>query len=161
MRRRTATLRRGALAVEAAFVYPVLFLLLFGLIIGGLAVFRYQQVACQAQEAARWASVRGSGYQKDTGQASPSQQDIVNNAVVPLAGGMNLQTLAVQVHWVDEVSSQVTAWDSAGKAPTSTTASGTTVTNRVRVTVTYPWTPPVAFLGPYNLTCTAEIPMSN
>ena len=34
--------RRGAVAVEAAVVYPVLFLLLLGVIVGGMGVFRYQ-----------------------------------------------------------------------------------------------------------------------
>ena len=152
--------RRAALAVEAAFVYPVLFLLLLGLIVGGIAVLRYQQVACLAQEAARWASVRGSDYQKDTGQPSPTQAQIVSGAVTPLAAGMDPAGLGVQVQWVDGSSDQASTWDSSSKAPTTTTASGAAVTNRVRVTVTYQWVPPVAFFGPLNLSSTAEVPMS-
>ena len=51
--------RRGAAAVEFAAVAPVLILLLFGTVVGGLGIFRYHQVATLAREAARYASVRG------------------------------------------------------------------------------------------------------
>jgi Flp pilus assembly protein TadG len=153
--------RRGAaLAVEAAFVYPVLLLLLLGLIVGGVAVFRYQQVVCLAQEAARWASVRGGDYQKDTGRTSPTRQDIVNQAVMPLTAGMDPGRLRVRVQWVDATSGRAYDWDSAGKAPAAASTRGTPVTNRVRVTVTYQSLGPVVFVGPLDLTSTAEEPMS-
>ena len=58
--------RRAATTVEAAFVYPVMFFLLFGLIVGGLGVFRYQTVACQA-----------------SGLSSPSQPARVSSSVPP------------------------------------------------------------------------------
>ena len=67
---------------------PVYLLLLLSLIVGGLGVFHYQQTACLAQEAARWASVRGSDYQKDTNQPSPTTQQILQQ-VTPLAVGMD------------------------------------------------------------------------
>jgi Flp pilus assembly protein TadG len=157
---RRAPCRRAVLAVEAAFVYPVLFLLLLGLIVGGIGVLRYQQVACLAQEAARWASVRGSDYQKDTGLAPPTRQGVIDNAVTPRLAGMDPGSLTVSVQWVDGVSGSASDWDGASKAPTGATANGTAVTNRVRVTVTYQWLPPVFFVGPLNLTDTAEVPMS-
>jgi Flp pilus assembly protein TadG len=157
---KTASRRRAALALEAAFVYPVMFLLLLCLIVGGVGVLRYQQVACQAQEAARWASVRGSDWARDTKNTSPTQQDILNQAVAPLAAGMDLQSLSVQVQWVDQVTGKATSWDSSGKAPTGTTASGATVSNSVRVTVTYLWAPSLFLARLINLTCTAEVPMS-
>jgi Flp pilus assembly protein TadG len=161
MVRREQIRRHGiALVIEAAFVYPIMLLLLLGLIVGGIGVLRYQQAACLAQEAARWASVRGSDYQKDSGQSSPTQQDIVTNAVTPLAAGMDPAALSVQVQWINEVSGQAAAWDSSSKAVTSMTASGAPVTNRVRVTVTYRWLPPLIFVGPLNLSSTAEAAMS-
>ena len=42
--------RHGTHALECAVVFPVVFLLLFGLLIGALGVFRYQQVASLARE---------------------------------------------------------------------------------------------------------------
>ena len=56
------------------------------LIVGGLGVFHYQQTACLAQEAARWASVRGGDYQKDTDQASPTTQQILQQVTEPRPG---------------------------------------------------------------------------
>src|SRR2546428_9601810 len=94
--------RAGAMAVEAAVVYPVLIVFLLLLIVGGMAVFRYQQVAGQAREAARWASVRGSDWQKATDQTCPTKADILQQAVVPLAAGMDTTKLSIQVLWLNQ-----------------------------------------------------------
>ena len=67
LRRANSQKRRGATLVEAAIVYSVLFQLLIGMIVGGLGVFRYQQVASLAREGARYASVRGTQYATNTG----------------------------------------------------------------------------------------------
>jgi Flp pilus assembly protein TadG len=152
--------RRGAVAVEAAVVYPLLFLLLFGLIVGGLGVFRYQQVAFQAREAARWACVRGSSYRKETGQSSPTAADIREQVVLPLAPGMDPAQVGVQVEWVDGVTGQASDWDQSSKAPTGLTPAGDPVANRVRVTVTYQWFPEFFLSGPIYLKSVSEIPMS-
>ena len=53
--------RRGAAVVEMAVVAPLVVLFLFGLIVTGLGVFRYNQTAYLAREAARYASVRFPG----------------------------------------------------------------------------------------------------
>jgi Flp pilus assembly protein TadG len=152
--------RRGALILESAVVYPLLFVVLFGLIVGGLGVFRYQQVACQAREAARWACVHGSNWQKATGNTAATKNDIVRNVVVPLAAGMDPAKLTVQVQWIDEVSGNIYDWDAASKAPTGTTKSGAAVSNHVRVTVTYQWFPEVFLAGPLNLKSVSEIHMA-
>jgi Flp pilus assembly protein TadG len=148
-------------ALEAAVAYPVLFVLLLGVVIGGLGVFRYQQVACQAREAARWAAVRGASYQKDTGTASPTQEQIRQTAVVPLAAGMDPANLVVTVEWVDQATGTVYPWDTAARRPTSITASGAVVTNTVRVTVTYRWLPAGVAGKTVNLVSVSELPMSN
>jgi Flp pilus assembly protein TadG len=153
--------RRGAFALEGAVVYPVMITLLLGLVIGGTGVFRYQQVACQAREAARWASVRGGNYQTATGSPSPTQSQIAAQAVNPMAAGMNLQYLTVQVQWVDQSSATAYAWDGASKAVMSITSKGEYVTDTVRVTVTYQWAPNFLGVGPLNLVSTSEIPMAN
>src|SRR5213593_2814721 len=48
--RNTVRQRRGASVLEFAIVAPVTFMLILGLIIGGLGVFRYQEVAQLARE---------------------------------------------------------------------------------------------------------------
>jgi Flp pilus assembly protein TadG len=158
--RSRAARRRGALVVESAVVYPLPLLLLFGLVVGGLGVFRYQQVACQAREAARFACVRGTGWQKETGTALPTKDEILRQAVLPLAAGMDPDKLTLQVEWVDGITGAASDWDSASKAPAGTTPSGDPVTNRVRVTVSYQWTPELFLAGPLNLKSVSELPMA-
>jgi hypothetical protein len=146
--------------VEAAVVLPVVLFLLLGLIVGGMGVFRYQQVACQAREAARWASVRGARWQQATGQTSPTKQHILQQAVVPFSAGMNTSSISIQVYWIDEVSGKVVDWDTSSKAPVTLTASNQAVNAHIRVTVSYQWTP-LAFQGvAKTLQSTCEIPMS-
>ena len=48
-------------------------MLMICIIIGGMGVFRYQQVAGLAREAARYACVHGSEWDKATDQACPTQ----------------------------------------------------------------------------------------
>jgi len=129
------------------------------LIIGGMGVFRYQQVACLAREAARYAAVHGSGWHKETGQTCPTSSAI-QNAVLPLAVGMDQNNLAMQVQWVGQVSGTVQNWDSVSKHPLSVNTSNQGVVNRLRVTVTYQWTPQLYLVGSINLQSTCEIPMS-
>ena len=53
--------RRAALAVETAIVLPVMVFLLLMLIVGGIGVFRYQQVACLARDEESWWARHESG----------------------------------------------------------------------------------------------------
>jgi Flp pilus assembly protein TadG len=151
--------RKGAVAVEAALVHPVMLFMLLGLVVGGMGVFRYQQVAGQAREAARWAAVRGSDFHKETGQLSPTQDQILQEAVVPMLAGMDPKSVTCQVSWVNQYTGQVVAWDKASKDPQTLTKSGDYVTNSVRVTITYQYSPDVFFLGSIQLTSTSEFPM--
>src|SRR5260370_23602966 len=131
--------RRGAVLVESAIIYPLLFLLLFGLIVGGLTVFRYQQVAMLSREAARFAAVRGDDWSKETKQPSPTAAEIAQQVVVPMSAGMEPEQLTVQVQWVCPATGQVIDWDSSRKSAVTLNAQNNPVTNRVRVTVTYQW----------------------
>lgn len=153
--------RRGATLAECAVVLPVTFFFLAGLIVGGMGIFRYQQVAWLAEEAARYASVRGSDYQKDTGNSSPTQSQIQTNVVQALATQLQPSYLTVQVKWLDMNAGTVTDWDSSGKAPVTTSSSGQMISSRVRVTVSYQWFPEAYLVGPITLSSTCEIPMSN
>ena len=152
--------RRGAVAVESAVVYSVMFLLLLGIIIGGMGVFRYQLVAGMAREAARYASVRGGDWYRETNQPSPTQAQIAADLVAPMAAGMDPAKLTVRVQWVNGVTGEVLDWDESSKAPTTPNATGDDVANRVRVTVTYRWNPELYFGGPTDLESTSECPMA-
>lgn len=154
------TRRRAAVAVEAAVVYPVMLLLLVGLIVVGLGVFRYQLVACQAREAARWASVRGSEWAKETSQKSPTRQQILEKAVLPLAKGMDPEHLSIKVEWINPVTGEAVDWDKASKTPTSKNDDYVKVSNHVRVTVSYQWIPGIFSISPFYLKSVSEIPMS-
>lgn len=152
--------RRAAVTAEAALVLIVLVVVMLGTMVCGVGVFRHQQVACMAAEAARYASVHGGDYVKDTPRAAPTRQQIVAAAVTPKAAGMEPGAVAVAVEWVDKgANGQVIDWDSASKDVRSVTVGGEYVTNTVRVTVTYHWAPGV-FFGPTTLTAVCELPMA-
>jgi Flp pilus assembly protein TadG len=151
--------RAGATTLEAALVIPIVLFLLLALVVGGTGVFLYQQVACQAREAARWASVRGGDYQKELNQPSPDTQTILQQAVLPKAVAMESDNLSLSVRWVNKATGVASDWDAAPKDVKSVNPAGEYVTNSVRVTVTYQWSPGV-LLGNLTLTSTSELPMS-
>jgi Flp pilus assembly protein TadG len=74
---------RGAVVVECAVVYPVVFLFILGLLVGGMGVFRYQEVAHLAREGSRYASLHGTSYAQTTGKAAATDTDVYNNAILP------------------------------------------------------------------------------
>jgi len=154
--------RRGAVMVEAAFVHPVMLILIFMIIIGGMGVFRYQQVACQAREAARWAAVRGSDWRNASGEPFPTKSDILKKAVLPFAAGMDPKSLSIQVEWIDKVNGNGKGedWDCAAKHPKSVDKNNRSVSNRVCVTVTYQWSPEFFIVGAIKLQSRSEIAMS-
>jgi Flp pilus assembly protein TadG len=68
--------RSGAALVEAAFVVPVLLLLLYGVFCGAIMVITVDQVDTAAREGARWASVRGASYAFDSHVPAASAADV-------------------------------------------------------------------------------------
>ena len=127
--------RDGASAVEAAFVYPVAFLFILGLMVGGMGVFRYQQVAWLARQGSRWASVHGSQYATDTGHSAATATDVYNNAILPNAVSLDTSKLTYTV-----------TPDPCGQPGTSVT-----------VTVSYQWLPEVYLVGPLTLASTSTL----
>src|ERR1700722_2527637 len=61
--------RPGAHLVECAMILSLEMLLLLGLVVGAMGVFRYQQTAYLARLAARYAAVHGGQYQKENAAA--------------------------------------------------------------------------------------------
>jgi Flp pilus assembly protein TadG len=140
----------GAVAVEMAFVLPIMFLILFGIVVGGMGVFRYQEVAALAREGARYASVRGTEYVRNNpGATAATQEDILQNVVRARAAGMDLSRLSCTVTW-DQTNAPATVVSNA-QPP---------VGNRVTVTVTYRWFPEWFLVGPINLSSSSTMAMS-
>jgi Flp pilus assembly protein TadG len=147
--------RRGAAVVEFSIVAPVAFLMLLGLMVGSMGIFRYQEVADLARESSRWASVHGTGYQAMTGQPAATGQDVYNNVIVPKGVALNLSKLTYSVTW------------NTSNSPYHTKIVGgilngdvVAVTNTVSVTINYTWIPE-AYLGGVTFSSTSTTVMSN
>jgi Flp pilus assembly protein TadG len=136
--------------VEFAVAASATFLILLGLIIGGLGIFRYQQVARLARDASRWASVHGTQYALDTKNPAATAQDVYNHAIVPNATGLDLAHLTYSVKW-----------NTSNSPYHTTTVNGqqVNVANTVTVTITYKWIPET-FLGAITLGSTSVSVMS-
>src|SRR5687767_14944556 len=98
-RTRRSADRSGATLVEMAIAMTVLFLVLFGLILGSIGVFRYQQVAQLAREGSRWASVHGATYAREQKKPAATPQDVYEQAIRPRATAMDPNNLSYAVSW--------------------------------------------------------------
>jgi hypothetical protein len=147
---RCRKLRRATTLVEFAIVGSVTLLLLIGLLVGGMGIFRYNEVASLAREASRWASVRGTQYQKDTGKPAATPADVFNNVIVPEAFGLDLTKLQYSV-----------TWDTSNSPYRTETVDHqlVVVNNTVTVTIHYQWIPE-AYLGGVILSSTSVTAMS-
>lgn len=115
-------LRRGASVVEMAIVAPLVFAMTIGVIMGGLGVFRYNQVASLAREGARWASVRGPEYQRLNQAPRPTADDLMAEVISKRSVALNQKLLQCDLVW----------------GPNDSTVS---------VTVRYQWIPEAFFEG--------------
>ena len=149
--RRAPQRRSGATLVECAVVYPVVFLLFLGRLVGAAGIFRYSQLASQSREAARYASVHGGQYAKEMKVTAPTPADIYNNVVLPMAEGLDTSQLNYSITY------NTSNW------PFHTTLDANNnvipIQNTVTVTLTYQWLPE-AFLGGVTLSSTSVMPMS-
>lgn len=158
--KRAVSCRRGATVVEVAFVLPVTLLLIVGLMIGCLGVFRSNQLAELARAAARYASTHGSQRERE-GHGTTTRQNIIDAAITPRAA--SLSPLIVQIDIVLPDGSTV-AWDDSSWAGppardrnvTLLDDQGSSKMNRVRVTVRYVWLAEAFLSGPITLTSTSE-----
>jgi Flp pilus assembly protein TadG len=143
--------RGGAVTVEHCFVLPAALFLVFILIVGGMGVFRYQEMASLAREGARYASVHGAQYRKDaglpTGTAADWQADIVTNGINPKCVSLNPNNLSVQVSWPPVINQPNKPDNWPG--------------SEVTVTVQYKWFPEWYLIGPFTLTSTSEMIITN
>jgi Flp pilus assembly protein TadG len=129
--------RKAVTSIEAVIVFPVLFALVLSLLLGGMGVYRFQEVAALAREGSRWASVHGSLYEQQTGKPAATAADVYNNAIEPRAVTLDLSQLTYGVTWTPN-----------NNPPDST----------VTVTVSYVWNP--LLIGPVTLSSTSTMGMS-
>jgi len=142
--------RPAATLVETGLVLGITLLLLVGLIVLGLGVFRYQQTAAVAREAARWASVRGGLFAQETGQPAATQASVKSQVIPRYSTGLDPNSITVfSVTW-DDPSEFPTFFDAKNQVWKS---------NAVHVTFSYQWLPRV-FFGGATLTSTSEMPIS-
>jgi Flp pilus assembly protein TadG len=143
--------RRGATLVETAIVLPVTFFLILALVVGVLGVFRYQQVAALTRAAGRYASTHGASYRKAAGlppgTAADWRADIQSNAIQPALVLLDPNLLTFQATWPD-VSNQPGHPDNW---PNST----------VTVTISYQWFPQLILVGPYQMSSTSSMRITN
>jgi Flp pilus assembly protein TadG len=135
--------RRGVSLVEAAVVYPVTMLILVGMLVLGIGVFRYEQLQFLAREGARYASVHGPTYVSENSTATPpatlaSSTAIQSNVLAPMGVGMNGITCTV-------------TWNP--NPPTTTTPS------TVTVQLSYTWTPEGVFKTAATFTASSTMPV--
>lgn len=138
--------RRGATVVESAIAYLATFLLILGLIVGGVGIFRYQEVAALAREAARHACVRGYDYWDETGNAAATGKSIYTNVIEPRAVSLDKTKLSYAV-----------SWKNSNRVATPVADNGRAVGNTVSVTVSYQWLPEFWLVGPINLSSTSTM----
>jgi hypothetical protein len=142
--------RPGATLVESVFVFPIVFFFVTGLVVGALGIFRYQETAYLARETARYACVHGTQYARDAGVPAPTDQQIFATIVGAQMVSLDPTQLSATITW--NTSNSPTH-------PSYTAGNIVSVTNTVRVTVTYQWFPEW-FLGGFTLTSTSEVPMA-
>jgi hypothetical protein len=141
--------RAGFAAAESILVLPALTFLIVATIVGGFGIFRYQQIAMLAREGARYASVHGGQYQKETGNPAATPQDVYDNAIAPYVNSLDPSQLSYSVTWQANNHPYIVNKDYL--KPTG---------NTVTVTVSYNWFPEVYLVGPITLSSTSTVPMS-
>ncbi len=158
--------RRATTLVEAAVVCSATFLLLLGLLIGALGVFRYQEVAHLAREGARYASTHGGKYVKDgmpslTGVPAITSDTDLRDYLVPRCVLMDPKELDVKVSWTASGKFTPANYPTyTDTTPGQNPPGQKVILNYVTVTVTYNWLPELYLVGPIKLTSTASVPMS-
>jgi len=143
--------RRGATLVETAIVLPVTLFLILALVIGAMGVFRYQEVAALTRAASRYASTHGARYRTDAnlpkGVPADWRADIYAKAIKPDMVLLDPGLLTFKATWPDVSNLPGT--------PDNWPASTVTITLRYR------WLPELFLVGPYDLSSTSCVTISN
>jgi Flp pilus assembly protein TadG len=139
--------RRGVITLESAFVFPVAVTLILATFVGAAGVFRYLEVCHLAHEGARYASVHGADYAKETGKPAATAQDVYDKAITPKMMTLKAANLSYAVKW------------SSSNAPYSLQADYEKPVGNT-VTVTYTWMPEWRLAGPLTLRASSTLPIA-
>src|SRR5262245_39345565 len=90
-------LRRGATLTEAGLTLTTAILLIVGLVVGALGVFRYQQVALAAREGARYCITHGGLYERELARPPITKAEVVARAINPVTPMLNLTPANVEI----------------------------------------------------------------
>jgi Flp pilus assembly protein TadG len=182
--------RPAAALVECAFVYPLTFLLLIGLVVTAQGVARYQEVAALARAGARYASTHGAQSRKDAGLAVGSPGTLLSSPGSSGTSGAGTGVVAgSSLFWYStdptKDSGTDTSWtgdayDSAVRPKlvaldpsrltfkvgypsvvNQSTKPDNWPGSQVTVTVTYQWLPDLYLVGPIPLSSTSSLPITN
>lgn len=163
---RSSSARAAATTLELAAIGSATFMLLIGLIVGAMGVFRFQEVAHLAREGARYASVHGykyssAGLPASTGVAEVTSSTQVRDYLLPKATLLNASNLTISTTWsVPSGYTPINVISYTDTNPSLVPPAQVVINNYVSVTVAYQWFPELYFFGPYNLTSTSTMQMS-
>ncbi len=104
--RKTRRGERGQALVEFSLISIVFFLLVFGMVDAGRAVWNYNTLAQATREGARYAIVHGGDSFDPSGPGGdhytpPNTDSMVTQQVEKFGGGLNPSRLTVQTEWPD------------------------------------------------------------
>jgi Flp pilus assembly protein TadG len=163
--------RRGASLVETAFIFSLTFLLIAGLMVCAMGVFRYQQMSYLARMAARYAAVHAGQYQQENAAAISAgtlpnvDSDYITKNIVK-ANGVILDSSVLTVTVKFNTASGSYNWDdtanNGSRWPYSTQnvdGMNYSATNTVSVTIQYQWVPEWWLSGPITMGSTAVMPV--
>jgi Flp pilus assembly protein TadG len=136
--RRTSTKRnrqRGAAAAELAVAFPLVAIIIFGLVDASRAMLTYHTLTHASETAVRFAAVR-SGT-----SGSPATEAAIRDRVIQMSSGLQSDQIAVNTNWTP----------------------GNMRGGTVRVRVTYPFSPMTPFIPWQTITLlgSAESQISN
>jgi len=165
-RQRNCPERQGVSTVEFAVVSAVTLFLILAVVIGGMGMFRYQEVAHLAREGARYASTHGGKYLLDgiaakTGVPAVSSSSDLRTYLLPKTSLLDPSHLSISVAWSAPssiVPQNIPSWLDTN--PLLVPPGQIVYRNYVTVTVTYQWMPELYLIGPITLKSTSVMPMS-
>ena len=158
--------RPAALTVEFAITASVTFFIILAMVIGGLGVFRYQQVAHLAREGARFASTHGGqysldGWPKQTSVPAISSSSDLQNYLAPKSTLLDANLTTIAISWsAPDTIVPANIPQYVNTDPNLQPPGQKTIRNYVTVTVSYQWAPELFLGGSITLTSTSTMPMS-
>lgn len=164
--KRKITARKGVTALEFAVVAPVVLFIILALVVGGVAIHRYQEVSYLAREATRYASTHGGQYKLDgiptsSGVPSVESDSDIRTYILTRVAILNPTNLTATISWSSPATLSPRNMPTyVDTDPTLVPPGQKLIQNYVTVTVSYQWMPELFLVGPINLSSTSTIPMS-